>query len=94
MEGFPDGFYTFKITGSEGSLSASHTFTVTLVNPCPFATLTLNEPTSLVDTEVWRREDSIIRWELDNLATSSTAVNCGQFGLEFFINDDIQSALD
>ena len=46
---FLPGTYTFKIIGTEGSLSAFETFTVTLVDPCPTSTLTFINPSPFVD---------------------------------------------
>ena len=43
MQNFAAGSYEFEITGSVGSVSDSARFTLSLVDPCPSAQLTLNE---------------------------------------------------
>ena len=44
MAKYPPGDYTFQVTGTVGNKSASKTFTVTFVDPCPTATLTIVNP--------------------------------------------------
>ena len=46
MVDYPVGDYTFEITGTVGTKSATITFVMTLVDPCPTATLTINNPFS------------------------------------------------
>ena len=45
---FPPGVYTIKVTGTAGTISVSHQFDLTLVDPCPTATLTL-KPSPFTD---------------------------------------------
>jgi hypothetical protein len=59
MQNFPPGEYTIRITGTEGTLSATYDFTITLVNPCLTATLTLAEPSLFSDQTVYRIHDNI-----------------------------------
>ena len=49
MANYLPGDYTFKITGTVGSKSAFETFTLTLVDPCPTAILTIVNPAVFVD---------------------------------------------
>jgi len=44
MANYPAGDYTFEITGTVGTKSATITFVMTLVDPCPTTTLTINNP--------------------------------------------------
>ena len=44
MANYLPGQYTFEITGTVGTKSASATFVMTLVDPCPTATLTIINP--------------------------------------------------
>ena len=44
MATYIPGSYTFEITGTVGNKSASATFVMTLVDPCPTTVLTINDP--------------------------------------------------
>ena len=49
MANYPAGEYTFEITGSVGDKSASSTFTMKLVDPCPTTLLTIKDPDPFTD---------------------------------------------
>ena len=49
MANYLPGAYTFKITGTVGNKSASATFVMTLVDPCPTTTLTIIQPDPFAD---------------------------------------------
>jgi len=44
MANYIPGTYTFEITGTVGTKSASATFEMTLVDPCPTTVLTIIDP--------------------------------------------------
>ena len=46
---YPPGDYIFTITGYLGNKSAIATFTVTFINPCDTATLSITKPPEFVD---------------------------------------------
>ena len=46
---YPTGAYTFTITGTVGAKSATETFVMTLVDPCPSTTLTIKQPDPFAD---------------------------------------------
>jgi len=88
MANYLPGQYTFEITGTVGTKSASATFVMTLVDPCPTTTLTIIEPDPFADQTYILRAAQIDQiWNIDNLITKVTAVNCGALTVEFF-NDD------
>ncbi len=49
MVKYKPGQYTFEITGTVGTKSASATFVMTLVDPCPTTTLTIIQPDPFAD---------------------------------------------
>ena len=49
MVTYKPGYYTFEITGTVGSKSASETFVATLVDPCPTTALTIINPDPFTD---------------------------------------------
>ena len=49
MAKYIPGSYTFEITGTVGDKSASATFVMTLVDPCPTTVLTINDPDPFED---------------------------------------------
>jgi hypothetical protein len=87
MESFSPGEFLFKITGTAEDKSASSTFTVTFVDPCPTATLSLVDPSPFTDQTVYRMQDNTQSWSFASVVTSSTAINCGPMEL-VFTNDD------
>ena len=48
---FDDGDYTFTINGTLGDKSVESSHTVTLIDPCPDALITITKPPSFVDSE-------------------------------------------
>ena len=66
MEGFKPGAYTFEITGTVGPKSASTTFVITLVDPCPTTKLIISNPVTFVNTNYKLRDPQINRpWDID-----------------------------
>ena len=49
MVNYKPGEYTFEITGTVGTKSATAFFTMTLADPCPTTKLTITKPNSLRD---------------------------------------------
>ena len=49
MANYPAGAYTFTIKGTVGAKSVTETFVMTLVDPCPTTTLTINQPDPFTD---------------------------------------------
>ena len=78
------GSYTFEITGIVGSKSASETFVMTLVDPCPTTQLTINVPAQFI-TETYNLRDPQINraWDIDIILSRDTAVDCGSVSVEF-----------
>ena len=93
MLNFEPGNYAFEISATIGSKSASRTFSMTLVDPCPEAVLTLL-PSPFEDTVAWRREASIQEWTISDLVISSTSIDCGPISVDFFNNNALKSELD
>jgi len=84
MANYPPGAYTFTITGTVGAKSATSTFVMTLVDPCPTTTLTIHNPASFIDQNYVLRDPKIERtWDLAAIVTRETPVNCGALKLEF-----------
>ena len=93
MANFPAGDYTFKITGTVGTKSAYITFVMTLVDPCPTTQLTINNP--FVDQTYTLRDAEINQqWNIANILSRATAVDCGPITVNFFNDDALKSALD
>ena len=94
MADFKPGAYTFEITGTVGPKSASATFVVTLVDPCPTTKLTINIPVSFVDQDYILRDPQIDRvWDPDTILTRNTLVDCGPITVKF-INTNTDAAPD
>jgi len=89
---YPPGEYKFDITGTVGSGSDSVEVTLTITDPCPFATLTLSEDFPNVTEYFLRDADLTIWWDAINSLTSDVLVDCGAATFEFKNSDD--SALD
>ena len=49
MANYLPGSYTFSITGTVGTKSATATFVMTLVDPCPTTILTITDPDPFSD---------------------------------------------
>ena len=49
MANYEPGFYTFEITGTVGTKSATATFITTLVDPCSTTALTITQPDPFSD---------------------------------------------
>ena len=49
MANYLPGSYTFEITGTVGTKSATATFVMTLVDPCPTTLLTITQPDPFID---------------------------------------------
>ena len=49
MANYKPGEYTFEITGIVGTKSATSTFVMTLVDPCPTTALTIIDPDPFTD---------------------------------------------
>ena len=95
MTNYLPGQYTFEITGTVGTKSASATFVMTLVDPCPTTTLTIIQPDPFADKTYILRAAQIDQiWNIDNLITKATAVNCGALTVEFFNDDAGHTLLD
>jgi hypothetical protein len=95
MVNFEPGAYFFRITGILGSQSETATFTMTLVDPCPEASLYL-QPSPFADMTVWRREPISQDWSTDALVVSSTDADCGPLTVVFFnkhSNTDIDQSV-
>ena len=92
---FKPGEYTFKITGTVGTKSAKTTFMMTLVDPCPTTTLTIINLDFFTDQTYILRDPKIDQlWDIDNLITKSTMVDCGSLSVDFFNDDEEQTTLD
>ena len=49
MANYLPGAYTFEITGTVGTKSATATFVMTLIDPCPTTILTITNPDTFSD---------------------------------------------
>ena len=73
MAKYKPGSYTFQITGTVGDKSASETFVMTLVDPCPTTVLTITLPDPFVDKTYNLRDQQINQvWNIGNLITKAT----------------------
>ena len=54
---YPEGDYVFTITGKVGLKEVSSTFTMTVVDPCPTTTLTINNPVPFMTGEYVLRDN-------------------------------------
>ena len=74
MANYQPGQYTFEITGTVGTKSASATFTMTLVDPCPTTVLSIIEPDPFTDKTYPLRSPQVDQiWDIDNLITKATS---------------------
>mgnify|MGYP000911651394 FL=1 len=95
MANYLPGSYTFEITGTVGTKSATATFVMTLVDPCPTTLLTINQPDPFEDQTYILRATQIDQlWNIDNLITKVTLVDCGGLTVEFFNDDSGATDLD
>lgn len=84
MPNFKPGAYTFEITGTVGTKSASATFVMTLVDPCPTTTLTINNPVPFIKETYILRDAQINRsWDMDKILSRVTLVDCGPVTVTF-----------
>ena len=68
---------------------------MTLVDPCPTTTLTINQPDPFADkTYVLRAAQINQIWNINNLVTKATAVDCGALSVEFFNDVSGMTTLD
>ena len=88
MINYLPGEYVFEITGTVGSKSASATFTMTLLDPCPTTTITSLKPDPFQDQTYVLRDPQIDQfYNIDNLITKDTVADCGPITVSFF--DDV-----
>ena len=88
MANYKAGSYTFEITGTVGIKSASATFVMTLVDPCPTTTLTINNPATFIDQTYILRDAQINRtWDIDSILSRDTLVDCGPVSVSFKNNN-------
>jgi len=93
MAKYPPGDYTFEITATLGSISKKITFVMTLVDPCPTTTLTINSP--FVPKLYTLRDPQIDQsWNINSIVSKATAVDCGPLAVDFFNDDATESSLD
>jgi hypothetical protein len=76
---FPPGNYDYTITATIGSMSKSVTFTLSLLDPCSQATLSIgvNPFAAGSFTYVLRSQALNLPFDRNTMATSTTTVNCG-----------------
>ena len=88
---YPPGVYTFTITGTLNNLSDATTLTVTFVDPCPNAVLTINKPADFIDTDYILRDPPFtIHWDSRIIAIASTdPLKCGSFDVRHFANGQL-----
>lgn len=78
MANYKPGQYTFEITGTVGSKSEKVTFIMTLKDPCPTTSLTINNPTTFINEVYTLRDPSISRiWDIDTIISRDTLIDCG-----------------
>ena len=78
-----------------GTKSDTATFVMKLVDPCPTTVLTIIDPDPFTDQTYNLRDPQIDQiWDIDNLITKATAVDCGGLTVEFFNDDATQTSLD
>ena len=78
-----------------GTKSATATFVMTLVDPCLTTQLTIIDPDPFEDQTYILRAAQIDQiWNIDNLITKDTLVDCGALTVEFFNDDTDQSDLN
>ena len=93
MVNYPPGAYNFEITGHVGSNNAKETFIATFVDPCTTTPLSIITPEPFVDTTYRLRTPAMnLPWDIDNLITQESLVDCGPLTVGF-INEDL-SAFD
>ena len=95
MVTYPPGDYTFEITGTVGTKSATSTFVMTLVDPCLTTALSIIDPDPFTDQTYILRDPQIdLLWDINNLITKETLVDCGPLSVEFYNDDAGQTSLD
>ena len=95
MANYKPGQYIFEITGTVGTKSDTALFMMTLVDPCPTTVLTIIDPDPFTDQIYNLRDPQIDQpWDINNLITKATAVDCGDLTVEFFNDDAAQTSLD
>ena len=87
MATYVAGVYTIQITSTIGSVSNFVTFDLTLVDPCPTATITLNPSPFVDETDDLGAPETTQPWDLSAMGTLNTNVNCGAYEFEFYLND-------
>ena len=65
-----------------------------LINPCPSAALTLFE-SPFTDKVTWRRENIYQYFDVNEIASLSTDVDCGAYQIDFFTieRDELDGSL-
>ena len=88
MATYPAGTYTLRITGTVGNKFDSTDITVTLVDPCIDAVLTIVDPDPFDDqTYVLRAPPIDTIFDIGSVITRDTLVDCGPLTMRIF-NDD------
>ena len=87
MVTYPDGVYKIEITSTISSESNVVTFDLTLVDPCPTATISLNSSPFGDETNDLGAAETTQSWDLASLHTIDTLVDCGTYELQFYLND-------
>lgn len=67
---------------------------MTLVDPCPTASISLNPSPFLDETEDLGAAETTQSWDLASLYSLDTLVNCGSIELEFYLSDGSQTPLN
>ena len=81
---FPPGTYTFTVTGLLNGVSGSATYNLTMIDPCTFAVLTLNDAAfDDLYTYVLGEEDQSYFWNRSTISSIDTG-NCGSTTVSFF----------
>ena len=85
---YKPGVYTFEITGTVGTKSATVQFVLTLKDPCQDTLLTVNVPDPFSDQTYVLRDPQINQiWNINNLTSRNTLLDCGPLTVSFFYND-------
>ena len=98
LDAFQPGTYIVTITATSGTLNVDTTFTLTLVDPCPSATLSINTLIfSGTFTYYLRDPLQSYNWVESQVATISGVdpqVDCGAYDVVFFEDDGFETPLD
>ena len=94
MANYPAGVYGLLITGTVGTKFDSFVLSITLVDPCSTAQITLLDSPIVDDTYSLRDVDQSQPWDYANVLTIDTQVDCGLISVDFFNEDGSDSALD